>query len=250
MSETSNPPVPGWYADPQIAGNLRYWDGSAWTDRSRGDSTAPRPLEKSFDNLAALVRFGLILSLATLAAETALYLWGLSMLGDAIAAGNLDRLASFDSVNQTLTIIEGVTYLVTGVSWVCWQYTLARSLPPGELARTPGMHAGSWFIPVANFVLPFQNMRSLWRALVSPSSGIISAWWAILVIANVAFRVAAPGNNAVGGLDHVNRIVSWWLASSLLGIVAAVLALRIVRALTRAAKARPSILSAAATPDA
>ena len=24
-------PVPGWYADPEVPGGMRYWDGSAWS---------------------------------------------------------------------------------------------------------------------------------------------------------------------------------------------------------------------------
>ncbi len=27
---------PGWYADPQIPGGLRYWDGQVWTEHRRG----------------------------------------------------------------------------------------------------------------------------------------------------------------------------------------------------------------------
>ncbi len=32
MSDTSNPPAPGWYPDPQVPGQQRYWNGTAWTD--------------------------------------------------------------------------------------------------------------------------------------------------------------------------------------------------------------------------
>lgn len=33
-------PNPGWYDDPSVAGQLRYWDGARWTQRVRQDATA------------------------------------------------------------------------------------------------------------------------------------------------------------------------------------------------------------------
>lgn len=36
MSDTSTPlPAPGWYSDPQNNTQLRYWDGTKWTDQVR-----------------------------------------------------------------------------------------------------------------------------------------------------------------------------------------------------------------------
>lgn len=32
QTTTTNQPAQGWYADPHDAGQLRWWDGSAWTD--------------------------------------------------------------------------------------------------------------------------------------------------------------------------------------------------------------------------
>ncbi len=44
MSETSTPlPAPGWYSDPQDNTQLRYWDGSQWTDQVRSVVTEQVP---------------------------------------------------------------------------------------------------------------------------------------------------------------------------------------------------------------
>lgn len=46
MSDTSTPlPNPGWYADPQNNAQLRYWDGSRWTDKVRPMITGQSPGE-------------------------------------------------------------------------------------------------------------------------------------------------------------------------------------------------------------
>ena len=34
-------PPPGWYADPQHAGNMRYWDGSNWTGYTQEGGAQP-----------------------------------------------------------------------------------------------------------------------------------------------------------------------------------------------------------------
>lgn len=40
MSDSGQAP-PGWYDDPEQPGQLRYWDGTRWTDDRRPGATSP-----------------------------------------------------------------------------------------------------------------------------------------------------------------------------------------------------------------
>ena len=43
MTDQTNLPVPGWYADPEDATQLRWWDGTAWTDQRQASITEQAP---------------------------------------------------------------------------------------------------------------------------------------------------------------------------------------------------------------
>lgn len=46
MIDASTSPIAGWYPDPIFTGHQRWWDGTAWTERSRsapGPTLSPRP---------------------------------------------------------------------------------------------------------------------------------------------------------------------------------------------------------------
>jgi hypothetical protein len=40
VSEQSGQPAQGWYADPNDPSQLRWWDGSAWTEHTHGGAEA------------------------------------------------------------------------------------------------------------------------------------------------------------------------------------------------------------------
>jgi hypothetical protein len=62
----SEPPVPGWYPDPQAAGTLRYWDGGRWTDSrvpAHGagyPGYAPAPTPRTSGKAIAALVLGLV----------------------------------------------------------------------------------------------------------------------------------------------------------------------------------------------
>jgi hypothetical protein len=39
---TSSSPTTGWYSDPAGTGNLRWWNGTTWTSKTRPSPTAER----------------------------------------------------------------------------------------------------------------------------------------------------------------------------------------------------------------
>src|SRR5436305_2487153 len=43
VRDMSTDVAPGWYADPQGEGQLRYWDGTTWTEHTQPAEQQPTP---------------------------------------------------------------------------------------------------------------------------------------------------------------------------------------------------------------
>ncbi|WP_035615938.1 DUF4328 domain-containing protein [Haloferula sp. BvORR071] len=82
--------------------------------------------------------------------------------------------------------------LTTGILFLCWKYRAAwnaRKIDPSQMPVTPGKAAGGYFIPLANFVIPYRAMRGIARVSLGKSAdGLVIAWWALVVI-----RYIIPG---------------------------------------------------------
>ena len=171
-----------------------------------------------------------------------------SQVDDASSSG--DALGGF----------AGLVGLALVVLWLVWQHrsqTNLTALGAANVRFSPGWAVGWWFIPVAWWAMPFNTMQELWKASdpaggaadwkSRPTSPLLVVWWVvwlilwILAIVSVS-TVSAPGE-PLGTYtpDQMVHRVSWGIWANVAHIVAAVLALLVVREIDRRQRERRRI---------
>jgi hypothetical protein len=183
--------------------------------------------------------------------------WSVVAIGSTIAEiGLLERARNGEFVTydealasdrRVQAVAVGALFLaiVTMIVWLVWQHRGQRNLVGmgvRGLRFTPGWAVGWWFVPIANVWKPFQTVRELWRgsrpdAVDSSWPGertwsTIGWWWALFLLSSISIRVSV-------GLDEESRIEDYIrsdrvdIVTELFSIGAAILAIAIVRAVTR-----------------
>jgi len=105
----------------------------------------------------------------------------------------------------------GFAALIAFFVWFARAYAWVRATRGGTQYST-GLAIGGWFIPFANFVLPYLAMRDLWRRAMNDENGhLVVLWWlgymASTIIAGV-FSFMQSGV-AIGGSATVWNLVGW-----------------------------------------
>ena len=141
-----------------------------------------------------------------------------------------------------VAILAVPLYICTVIFFLIWEYRAFNNLSAlkaGNLEFSPGWAVGWWFIPFANLVKPFQAMRELWNEsdpdfdadlgfLSSSVSAptIMGFWWAFWLISNFTDRIA-------GKMTESEYFPVAMIISSIFGILAAGLLIKIIIDITR-----------------
>lgn len=239
MTENTVPlPPAGWFPDPEVPGQMRWWDGVQWQA-----SRAPqrRPLGKDFGRLGRALVILLGLHGAFYLVTFGLYTWGVSPLADAYDGATwIQSPGIFDVIELSAGVLSWISLLACIVVWCLWQFQLAQSTLRGSVRRSPGMHVGSWFIPIVFWWFPYQNMKDLWQVYVSRVNlSPLGWWWTLWLVAN--FFSNGFGRFLWRSDDddlsfHAYNVLG--LIESAMWLVCTALAIRIVQRLTRRALAR------------
>jgi hypothetical protein len=140
-----------------------------------------------------------------------------------------------------------VIYLVTAAVFLMWLHRVYRNLPAlgaVGLDTTPGWAVGYFFVPFVNFFKPFRVVREIWRESTpgvgtdegfggytqnSGTPALVGWWWALWIIANIAILASEQVMDQAGTVEGIMLTIWLLIASHALFVVAAILAILVVK---------------------
>lgn len=83
-----------------------------------------------------------------------------------------------------LTALGAIVGVAAGIVGLVFIHRTVSNVRALGLATqySPGWAVGCWFIPLANFVLPFFPVREAWTKSRAGSVAVVGAWWATWVL--------------------------------------------------------------------
>lgn len=236
---TESAPLPpaGWYPSPDGSGAQAWWDGTQWV---LNPEPAPLPVPVPVPAGAVPTRLAVATQiLLGFCAAVSLAIIGVEIFGIGVATrylgGDLSvvrQLTTYDQLTAVVSVLSSVSLIATGVVWVVWQFRAAKRVP-GLTRRSPGWHAGSWFIPVISLVFPYQNVSDLWKAIGRPRPAWLGLWWGLWIASTIAVQISTRVYLVAEDLEVFLIAMGASLVGQLLLLGAAPLAWLIVRGITR-----------------
>ncbi|WP_030708931.1 MULTISPECIES: DUF4328 domain-containing protein [Streptomyces] len=209
-----------------------------------GVATLPRSPVGLARAVTALL--GVVIAADLFAIATGLHLRGLWQQVEADGALNVyvgdGRTA--ETLYGIAALSQGVALLATGVVFIIWFHRTRRNaevFDPSVQRMGPGWAVGGWFVPIANFWFPYRVASGVWEASAHtrPDGGRrtvprtpLNLWWGAWVVSLLFTRVTERLWDRAVDAEEVVRAAGLVAASDAVDIVAAVLAVLYVRAVT------------------
>ncbi|MFC5830334.1 DUF4328 domain-containing protein [Nonomuraea insulae] len=195
-----------------------------------------------------------VFAIAALVCDSAI---GLIAAGiDLWYAGLVDRIAADvtavpeseintgDLVYGLSGILEFAVYVLVIVAFLVWLFRVranAEILSPGGHRRGKPWVFFGWLVPIIAFWFPKQIVDDIWyasaragHAAAPPSKGLIDAWWAAWLVASLVSNLAGRILFSADDLDTIAAAARFDVVSIALLVVAAVLAIGVIRKITDA----------------
>ncbi|WP_413808234.1 protein kinase domain-containing protein [Streptomyces sp. OE57] len=250
-------PTPSAYATPQAhaAGGPPYqmsqpttqpWQGGYQTPMGfPAPGTSLRPIRGLATALMSMFGIWLVLTLLDMALNISLLDTYFAL--DSGVVSN-DLLYSKRSDVEAMDSGTGVAALVLVVLWLVWfrtAYINSTVLNPGRQRFGSGYSVGAWFIPIAQLWLPKQIANDVWTSSTPPGPGrrgraVLHWWWTFFVIMFLMFPVNGISEIVADNVREQRPSVIISIVDDSIGILTALLAIAVVRRITKMQEQRAS----------
>jgi hypothetical protein len=199
----------------------------------------------------------LLVALTTLgyAAQTAIGFAGFGLL-DSAAAGTLTdaQAAAYDDLSIQVGMLTLIAYVASAVAFLAWFSRMVENVPPltGWVPRrTPRAAIGWWFVPFANFWIPFTIAREALRRL-DPGSGswaarLAVAWWGLFLVGDTVSRLSGQLSRRMETLDEIRWVIAVSLAATVMLTVGGCLLIIVIQGTEQISRRRAAALGIGAS---
>ncbi|MEV6397809.1 DUF4328 domain-containing protein [Streptomyces sp. NPDC051907] len=167
-----------------------------------------------------------------------------SVIDGDVAAYSDEDLERADWLMVGGSALQLLALVATAAVFIVWFYRVrsnAEVFAPDLMQRGKGWAIGSWFIPIANLWIPRQIAGDVWTASrPDPYAGAkgdgrsaLNLWWTVMVVSFAIERIASKQYDRADSAEELRSAANTLMFSTVLDIVAAVLAILFVRRLTR-----------------
>jgi hypothetical protein len=154
--------------------------------------------------------------------------------------------------------LQFLSFAATAVAFVVWfsrAYKNVRALGGRNARYRAGWAIGAWFVPILNLFRPKQLANDIWRASdpdVPPGGDsrgarlppLLNWWWGAWIVASLLNNRSGLSSLRAQTAEEERVATVLSLASDVLSIIAAILAILVVRSLTQLQDARAQRLTA------
>ncbi|MFD8965614.1 DUF4328 domain-containing protein [Streptomyces sp. NPDC059568] len=156
---------------------------------------------------------------------------------DGFAFASQQELDDADALYRMAGQFQGTTYLVCGIVFIVWFHSVRRVagvLGPDRFRSGPGWAIGAWFIPLANFWMPYRIAVNIWGASTRlPADGEpykvsmwpVNLWWGLFATTTLFSWYVGQRYENAEALDEIRDAVLQVVVADALDVAAAAAAL-------------------------
>jgi len=153
---------------------------------------------------------------------------------------------------RLIGVVSLLLFIGSAICWLIWQhraYANLRLIGSRDTEYTPGWSVGYWFIPLVNILRPYQITSEIYRRSElqngrDPIGGLsgpplIGAWWFVYLAWGATIRFFTIMAKDAKALPTLLTATNIELTAHVVGLVAAILAIQVIRSIDRFQEAFP-----------